>query len=130
MEKPCLLGLDSLFGNAACDDLGRMQRKVRGEIVPLVLEDAVKQVESPVTSSDVEERLELNCGVVRECEAADATGEGGGGHAAVKRWTAARGRWRAGRLGRADGARLARRAGRARLASSEMADNMSPQCLG
>ena len=31
MEEPCLLGLDSLFGNAACDDLGRMQRKVRGE---------------------------------------------------------------------------------------------------
>ena len=41
MEKPCLLGLDSLFGNAACDDLGRMQRKVRGEVVPLILEDAV-----------------------------------------------------------------------------------------
>ena len=33
MEAPCLLGLDSLFGNAACDDLGRMQRQVRGEIV-------------------------------------------------------------------------------------------------
>ena len=31
MEEPCSLGLDSLFGNAACDDLGRMQRKVRGE---------------------------------------------------------------------------------------------------
>ena len=29
MEEPCLLGLDSLFGNALCDDLGRMQRQVR-----------------------------------------------------------------------------------------------------
>ena len=55
MEEPCLLGLDSLFGNAVCDDLGRMQWQVRGEIVPLVLEGAVKQVESPVTSPDVEE---------------------------------------------------------------------------
>ena len=60
-----------------------MQRQVRGEIVPLVLEDAAKQVESSVTSPDVEERLELNCGVVREREAAGATEEGGGGHAAV-----------------------------------------------
>ena len=41
MEEPCSLGLDSLFGNTACDDLGRMQRKVRGEVVPLILEDAV-----------------------------------------------------------------------------------------
>ena len=55
MEEPCFL--DSLFGNAAC-------------------EGAAKQVESPVTSLDVEERLELNCGVVREHEAADATEEG------------------------------------------------------
>ena len=29
MEEPCLLGLDSLFGNAVCDDLGRMQRHSR-----------------------------------------------------------------------------------------------------
>ena len=62
MEEPCLLGLDSLFRNAACDDLGRMQRQVRGEVVPLLLEGAAKQVESPVTSLDVEEeRLELYC---------------------------------------------------------------------
>ena len=80
MKKPCLLGLDSLFGNAACD-LGRMQRKVRGEVVPMVLEDAVKQVENPVTSLDVEERLELNCGVVREREAPDATEEACGSQA-------------------------------------------------
>ena len=36
-----------------------------------------------MTSPDVEERLELNCGVVREHEAADATEVGGGGHAVV-----------------------------------------------
>ena len=64
MEEFCLFGLNSLFGNAVC-------------------EGAAKQVESPVTSPDVEERLELNCGVVREREAADATEEGGGGHAVV-----------------------------------------------
>ena len=64
MEELCPLGLDSLFGNAVC-------------------EGAVKQVESPVTCPDVEERLELNCGVVRKHEAADATEVGGGGHAAV-----------------------------------------------
>ena len=62
MEKPCLLGPDSLFRKAACDDLRRMQRQLRGEAVPLILEAAAKQVESPVTSSDVEdERLELHC---------------------------------------------------------------------
>ena len=37
MEKPCLLGLDSLFGNAVCDDLGRIQRQVCGEVIPLIL---------------------------------------------------------------------------------------------
>ena len=80
MEEPCLLGLDSLFRNAACDDLGRMQRQVHGEVVPLVLEAAAEQMESLVTSSDVEkERLELHCQVMREGEAAD----GRGGHAAV-----------------------------------------------
>ncbi|MPC39383.1 hypothetical protein E2C01_032918 [Portunus trituberculatus] len=43
-------------------------------MLPLILEDAVEQVESPVTSSDVEdERLELHCRVVREVEVADAT---------------------------------------------------------
>ena len=58
MEKPCLLGLDFLVQNAACVDLGRMQMQVQGETVPLVLEGAGNQVESPVTSSDVEdERL-------------------------------------------------------------------------
>ena len=82
MEEPCLLGLHSLFRNAACDDLGRMQRQVYGGVVPLVLEGASKQVESPVTSPDVEEkRLELNCGVMREHEVADATEEACGGHA-------------------------------------------------
>ena len=33
MEETCLLGPDSLFGNAACDDLGRMQRYVRGKVL-------------------------------------------------------------------------------------------------
>ena len=83
MEEPCLLGLNSLFWKAACDALGRMQRQVRGEIIPLVLEDAVEQVESLVTSSDVEdERLERHCGVVRG-EAADATEEACGSQTAV-----------------------------------------------
>ena len=83
MEEPCLMRLDSLFGNAVCDDLGRMQRQVRGEIVPLVLEGPAKQVESLVTSSDVkDERLERHCGVVRG-EAADATEEACGSQAAV-----------------------------------------------
>ncbi|MPC56423.1 hypothetical protein E2C01_050384 [Portunus trituberculatus] len=60
MEEPYLLGLDSLVQSAVCVDLGRMQMQVCGETVPLILEDAAKQVESPVTSSDVEdERLEL-----------------------------------------------------------------------
>ena len=49
-----------------------------------VLEGAAKQMESPVRSPDVEERLELNCGVVREREAADATEEGGGSQAPVR----------------------------------------------
>ena len=77
------MGLYSLFGNAACDDLGRMQWQVRREIVPLVLEGATKQVESPVTSPDVDKRLGLHCGVLKEREAADATEEGGGDQAAV-----------------------------------------------
>ncbi|MPC57708.1 hypothetical protein E2C01_051695 [Portunus trituberculatus] len=52
MEEPCLLGLDFLVQSAA----------LYGETVPLILEDAVEQVETPVTSSDVEdERLELHC---------------------------------------------------------------------
>ncbi|MPC61083.1 hypothetical protein E2C01_055146 [Portunus trituberculatus] len=74
MEEPCLLGLDFLVQSEACVDLGRMQMQVRGQWVPLILEDAVERVESPVTSSDVEdERLELHCRVVREGETADAT---------------------------------------------------------
>ncbi|XP_045137192.1 uncharacterized protein LOC123519753 [Portunus trituberculatus] len=74
MKEPCLLGLDFLVQSEACVDLGRMQMQVRGQWVPLILEDAVEQVESPVTSSDVEdERLELHCRVVRESETADAT---------------------------------------------------------
>ena len=74
MEEPCLLGLDFLVQNAACVDLGRMQMQVQGETVPLVLEGAAKQMESPVTSSDVEdERLELHCRVVREGGVAGAT---------------------------------------------------------
>ena len=60
-----------------------MQRQVRGEVIPLILEGTVKQVESPVMSPDVEERLELNCGIVRECEAADVTKKARGGQAAV-----------------------------------------------
>ena len=45
---------------------------VHGETIPLILESAAEQVESPVTSSDVEdERLELQCLVVREREVAD-----------------------------------------------------------
>ena len=55
-----------------------------GEAVPMILEAAAKQVESPLTSSDVEEeRLELYCRVVREGEAADANDEARGAHAAV-----------------------------------------------
>ncbi|MPC65398.1 hypothetical protein E2C01_059532 [Portunus trituberculatus] len=62
MEEPCLLELDFLVQSEACMDLGRMQMQVRGQCVPLILEHAVKQVESPVTSSDGEdERLELHC---------------------------------------------------------------------
>ena len=67
MKEPSLLGLDFLVQNAACVDLGTMQMHVQGETVPLVLEGAANQVESPVTTSDVEdERLELHCRVVRE----------------------------------------------------------------
>ena len=43
MDEPCLL--ESLFGNAACDDLGRMKRQVCGEAVPLIMEGAAEQVE-------------------------------------------------------------------------------------
>ncbi|MPC87748.1 hypothetical protein E2C01_082621 [Portunus trituberculatus] len=51
-----------------------MQMQVCEEMLPLILEDAAEQVESPVTSSDVEdERLELHCRVMREGEVADAT---------------------------------------------------------
>ncbi|MPC61205.1 hypothetical protein E2C01_055271 [Portunus trituberculatus] len=74
MEEPCLVGLDFLVQSATCVDLGRMQMQVHGQSVPLILEDAVEQVESPVTSSDVEdEGLELHCRVVRQGEVADAT---------------------------------------------------------
>ncbi|MPC46715.1 hypothetical protein E2C01_040441 [Portunus trituberculatus] len=74
MEEPCLVGLNSLVQSAACVDSGRMQMQVCEEMLSLILEDAVEQVESPVTSSDVEdERLELHCRVVREGEVADAT---------------------------------------------------------
>ena len=74
MEEPCLLGLDFLVQNAVCMALGMMQMQVQGETVPLVLEGAAKQVESPVTSSDVEdERVELDCRVVREGGVAGAT---------------------------------------------------------
>ncbi|MPC40348.1 hypothetical protein E2C01_033904 [Portunus trituberculatus] len=74
MEEPCLLGLDFLVQSEACVDIGRMWMQVRGHWVPLILEDAVEQVESPVTSSDVEnKRLELLCRVVRESETADVT---------------------------------------------------------
>ncbi|MPC64541.1 hypothetical protein E2C01_058659 [Portunus trituberculatus] len=63
MEEPCLLGLDFLVQSAACVDLSRMQ-----------LDAVAEQVESPLTSSDVEDkRLELHCRVVREGEVADAT---------------------------------------------------------
>ncbi|MPC60214.1 hypothetical protein E2C01_054253 [Portunus trituberculatus] len=45
-----------------------------GETVPLFLEDAAEQVESPVTSSNIEDkRLELHCRVMREDDVADAT---------------------------------------------------------
>ena len=44
MEEPCLLGLDPLFRNGACDDLGRMKRQVCGEAIPLILEDTAEQV--------------------------------------------------------------------------------------
>ncbi|XP_045123034.1 uncharacterized protein LOC123511317 [Portunus trituberculatus] len=72
--------------SAACVDLGRLQMQVRGEMVPLILEDAAEQVESPVTSSDVEDkRLELHCQVVREGEVADATVTARGRQAAAIR---------------------------------------------
>ncbi|MPC69643.1 hypothetical protein E2C01_063873 [Portunus trituberculatus] len=84
MEEPCLMGLDFLVQSAACVDLGRMQTQIRGETVPLILEDAAEQVEIPVTSSDVEdERLELHYRVVREGEVADATVTARGRQAAV-----------------------------------------------
>ncbi|MPC50187.1 hypothetical protein E2C01_044010 [Portunus trituberculatus] len=74
MEEPCLLGLDFLVQNEACVNFRRMQMQVRGQWLPLILEDAAEQVENPVTSSGVEdERLELHCRVVREGETADAT---------------------------------------------------------
>ncbi|MPC45833.1 hypothetical protein E2C01_039539 [Portunus trituberculatus] len=67
MEEPCLVRLDSLVQSAACVDCGRMQMQVCEEMLSLILEDAAEQVESLVTSSDVEdERLELHCRVVRE----------------------------------------------------------------
>ncbi|MPC67766.1 hypothetical protein E2C01_061950 [Portunus trituberculatus] len=79
MEEPCLLGLDFLIRSAACVDLGRMQMQVRKEIVPLILEDAAEQVESPVTTSYVkDERLELHYRVVREGGVADSTVTAGG----------------------------------------------------
>ncbi|MPC62113.1 hypothetical protein E2C01_056196 [Portunus trituberculatus] len=62
MEKPYLVGLDSLVQSAACVDSGRMEMQVCEEMLPLILEDAAEQVKSPVTSSDVkDERLELHC---------------------------------------------------------------------
>ncbi|MPC65088.1 hypothetical protein E2C01_059214 [Portunus trituberculatus] len=68
------MGLDSLVQSAVCADFRRMKMHVREETVPLILEDAAKQVENPMTSSDVEgERLELHCPVVREGKVADAT---------------------------------------------------------
>ncbi|MPD06361.1 hypothetical protein E2C01_102169 [Portunus trituberculatus] len=74
MEKSCLVGLDSLVQSAACVDCGRMQMQVCEEMLPLILEDAAEQVESPMTSSDVEdERLERHCQVVMEVEVADVT---------------------------------------------------------
>ena len=42
MEEPCLLGMDFLVQNAGCVYLGKMQIKVQGETVPLVLEGAAK----------------------------------------------------------------------------------------
>ena len=55
-----------------------------GEAVPMILEAAAKQVDSPMMSSDVEEEtLELYCGAVKEGEAADATEKARRGHAAV-----------------------------------------------
>ena len=84
MKEPCLLAWIP-FRNAACDDLGRMQRQVRGKAVQLILEAAAEQVESLITSSNVEdERLELHCRVLRKGEVAEATEEDRGGHAAVK----------------------------------------------
>ncbi|MPC63623.1 hypothetical protein E2C01_057723 [Portunus trituberculatus] len=85
MEEPCLVGLDSLVQSAACVDSGRMQMQVCEEMLSLILEDAAEHVESPVTSSDVEdERLELRCRVVREGEVADATVRGHECQAAVR----------------------------------------------
>ena len=55
MENPCLLGLDSLFQSAACDDLGRMQRQVGEKAVQMILEGTAEQVESPMTNSYVED---------------------------------------------------------------------------
>ncbi|MPC28013.1 hypothetical protein E2C01_021206 [Portunus trituberculatus] len=79
-EESCLLGLDFLVQSAGCVGLGRMQMQVRGETVPLILEDTAEQVDSPVTSSDVEdERLELHCRVVREGGEIGEVGEGARG---------------------------------------------------
>ncbi|MPC41081.1 hypothetical protein E2C01_034662 [Portunus trituberculatus] len=58
MEEHCLLGLDFLVQSAACVDLERMQMQVRGETVPLILEDTAEQVES---SHVEDERPELHC---------------------------------------------------------------------
>ncbi|MPC52227.1 hypothetical protein E2C01_046090 [Portunus trituberculatus] len=74
MEESYLLGLDFLVLSAASVDFRRMQMQVRGQWVPLILEDAAGQVESPVTSSGGEdERLELHCRVMKEGETADTT---------------------------------------------------------
>ncbi|MPC61223.1 hypothetical protein E2C01_055289 [Portunus trituberculatus] len=74
MEEPCLVGLDSLVQSAACVDFRRMEMQVCEEMLLLIPEDAAEQVESPMTSSDVEdERLELHYRVMREGEVADAT---------------------------------------------------------
>ncbi|MPC63722.1 hypothetical protein E2C01_057824 [Portunus trituberculatus] len=49
------LPMMSKIASVACVDLGRMDMKLCGETIPLILEDAAGQMESAVAGSDVED---------------------------------------------------------------------------
>lgn len=99
MEEPCLLGLDFLVQSAARLDLDRMEMRVRGEVVPLILEGVAEQVESSVTGSEVEDDVvPLHCRAVIEGElpvTRTARGrEGATAASGIEAQEAGGGRWR------------------------------------